>query len=248
VKRTTPRAAIAALTLVLVAAAAGCSSHHSNAGAQPSTAASTELTNAPVSAGPTSSAPESSAPATPADLISGSPAVTSAPPVTSRPGSADPPTPAPTAATTVPPRGSHAVTVVAGLACPDPGLLGQATSPSPKPLPASLAIKAVVRCETVQRSYPGLGNWSVQLAEVADAGLGPFLADLRAPADPMPSGIICPDVRILVPWFELVDSAGTAINVAIPTDQCGAPKTGAITALAALHFRVTDAVRLAPSG
>ena len=105
----------------------------------------------------------------------------------------------------------------------------------------------MVRCETVQRSYPGLGSWSVQLAEVADSGLGPFLADLRAPSDARPSGIMCPDFRILVPWFELVDSAGTAFNVAIPTDQCGAPKTAAITALQALHFRVTDAVRLAPS-
>ena len=35
---------------------------------------------------------------------------------------------------------------------------------------------------------------------------------------------MCPDFRILVPWFELVDSAGSAINVAIPTDQCGAPR------------------------
>jgi hypothetical protein len=133
---------------------------------------------------------------------------------------------------------------VAGLACPDPGSPGQATSPPPKPLPPSLAIKAVVRCETVQRSYPGLGSWSVQLAEVADSGLGPFLADLRAPSDAMPSGIMCPDFRILVPWFELVDSAGTAITVAIPTDQCGAPKTATITALQALQFRVTDAVRI----
>ena len=102
----------------------------------------------------------------------------------------------------------------------------------------------MVRCETVQRSYPGLGSWSVQLAEVADSGLGPFLADLRAPSDAVPSGIMCPDFRILVPWFELVDSAGAAINVAIPTDQCGAPKTAVITALQALRFRVTGAVRI----
>ncbi len=85
----------------------------------------------------------------------------------------------------------------------------------------------------------------MQLAEVADSGLGPFLADLRSPSDAMPSGIMCPDFRILVPWFELVDSAGNAINVALPTDQCGAPKTAAITALQALQFRVTDAVRVA---
>lgn len=204
---------VVALTVVLTATVAGCSSHRSQAGA------------------------------TPSDLISGSPSVTSAPPVT--PPSPSAPTTSPTAGTSVPPPGTHAVTVVAGLACPDPGSLGQQASPSPKPLPPSVAIKAVVRCETVQRSYPGLGTLSVQLAEVAGSGLGPFLADLRAPSDAMPSGIMCPDLRILVPWFELVDSAGTAINVAIPTDQCGAPKTAAITALEALHFRVTDAVRIA---
>jgi len=244
--RTTSRSVIAAVTVVLAATAAGCSSHRSQAGAvpsgSPSAPASTGLSSAP-------SAPESSASAMPSDLISGSPSVTSAPPVTSPPTSA--PTPSPTASTSVPPRGSHATTMVAGLACPDPGSPGspgspgQATSPSRKPLPPSLAIKAVVRCETVQRSYPGLGSWSVQLAEVADSGLGPFLADLRAPSDAMPSGIMCPDFRILVPWFELVDSAGAPIDVALPTDQCGAPKTAAITALQALQFRVTDAVRVA---
>jgi hypothetical protein len=244
--RTTLQTAVAALAVALVATAAGCSSHRSQARpvspavplAPSSAPASTPVTGAPVN-----SAPASSASAMPTDPISGSPSGSAAPPVTSPSVAA--PTPSSTAGTGVPPRGAHATTVVAGLACPDPASLGQAASPSPKPLPASLAIKAVVRCETVQRSYPGLGTWSVQLAEVADAGLGPLLADLRAPSDPRPSGIMCPDFRILVPWFELVDSAGTAISVAIPTDQCGAPKTAAITALQALQFRVTDAVRIA---
>jgi len=59
---------------------------------------------------------------------------------------------------------------------------------------------------------------------------------------------MCPDFRILVPWFALVDSAGVALNVAIPTDQCGAPKTAVITAFQALRFRVTDAVRIAAAG
>ena len=88
----------------------------------------------------------------------------------------------------------------------------------------------------------------MQLAEVADSGLGPFLADLRAPSDAGPSGIICPDFRVLVPWFEVVDAAGTAFNVVIPTDQCGAPKIAAITALQGLRFRVTDAVRISAVG
>jgi hypothetical protein len=259
VTRTTSVRVITTMTAVLAVAVAGCSSHRSQVGAGQSVVSSApgsaQLTSAPTSAGAASSA-TSAGPASidPANPVTGSPSVTPVPSVT--------PSASPVAShavashavesnsgtvPAVPPLGTHAVTVVAGLACPAAGSPGQSTSPSPKPLSPSVAIKAVVRCGTVQRSYPGLGSWNVQLAEVADSGLGPFLADLRAPSDPMPSGIMCPDFRILVPWFELVDSAGAALNVAIPTDQCGAPKTTVITALQALQFRETDAVRLAPS-
>jgi hypothetical protein len=254
VMRTTSVTVITTITVAMAVAAAGCSSHHSQVGAGQSVVSSApggaQLTSAPTSAG-AASAVASAGPAStdPANPVSGSPSVTPVPPVTP---SASPVTTHAVASNSgsvpaVPPLGTHAVTVVAGLACPGAGSPGQATSPSPKPLSPSVAIKAVVRCETVQRSYPGLGSWNVQLAEVADYGLGPFLADLLAPSDSMPSGIMCPDFRILVPWFEVVDSAGAALNVAIPTDQCGAPKTAVITALQALHFRETDAVRLAPS-
>ncbi len=243
VVRTASLTVITAVTVVLAAAAAGCSSHRSQAAAvqsaPQSAPASTQLTGAPSP----STGPPSSAAVNPTNPFSESPRVTSAPPVTSPSVLPRPSVPTPTSGPAVPPLGTRAITAVAGLPCPNPASPGQATSPSPKPLPPSLVITAVVRCETVQRSYP-VGSWSVQLAEVADSGLGPFLAALRAPSDPMPSGIMCPDFRILVPWFELVDSAGIAINVAIPTDQCGAPKTAAITALQALPFRVTDAVRI----
>ena len=239
VVRTTSLTVITAVTVVLAAAATGCSSHRSQAAAVQSAPPSTQLTGAlSPSIGPLTSAAVN-----PTSPFSESPRVTSGPPVTSPSVLPRPSAPTPTSGPAVPPLGTHAITVVAGLPCPNPASPGQATSPSPKPLPPSLVIKAVVRCETVQRSYP-VGSWSVQLAEVADSGLGPFLADLQAPSDPRPSGIMCPDFRILVPWFELVDSAGTAMNVAIPTDQCGAPKTDAITALQALPFRVTDAVRI----
>jgi hypothetical protein len=254
--RTTSVTVITAMTVALAVVAAACSSHHSQAGAEQSVVASTPATppllstpilstrpSTPISADPASSAaavgPASTDPANP---LSGSPSVTAVPSVTP---SASPSASQSATVPAVPPVGAHAVTVVAGLACPAAGSPGQVTSPSPKPLPAGVAIKSVVRCETVVRSYPGLGSWIVQLAEVADSGLGPFLADLRAPSDSTPSGIMCPDFRILVPWFELVDVAGSAINVAIPTDQCGAPQTAVITALQGLTFRVTDAVRIA---
>jgi hypothetical protein len=246
VVRTPSLTVITAVTVALAVTAAGCSGRRSHAASgqsvSPSALASTPLGSAPTTASLAGSAGSASVePASPGSAVTSD---TPVPSVTVPSVSAPPPTGAPTASASVPPLGTHAHTVVAGLSCPAAGSPGQPTSPSPRPLLPGVAIKAVVRCEDVQRSYPGLGSWTVQLAEIADSGLGPFLADLRVPSDPMPSGIMCPDFRILVPWFEVVDSAGAAINVAIPTNQCGAPKTAALTALQALHFRVTAAVRV----
>jgi hypothetical protein len=105
-----------------------------------------------------------------------------------------------------------------------------------------------VRCETVQRSYPGIGSWTVQLAEVADTNLGPFLAALRAPSQTRRTDVICPDLVILVPWFGVVDDAGNVMRPLLPTDACGKPQMAVIAALQALQFRVTQAVRIARSG
>lgn len=157
------------------------------------------------------------------------------------------PTVRPSAAATgsPPPVSAYAVTAFGGVACqaPEPGGAGSAT-----PLSAAVHIKAVVRCETVQRNYPGLGSWTVQLAEVADTNLGPFLADLRAASQARRTDVICPDLVILVPWFGVVDDAGNVMRPRLPADACGKPQTAVIAALQALQFRVTQAVRIAPSG
>ena len=126
---------------------------------------------------------------------------------------------------------------------PEVGGAGSAT-----PLSVAVHIKAVVRCETVQRDYPGLGTWTFQLAEVADTNLGPFLADLRAPSQARRTDLICPDLVILVPWFGVVDDAGNVTRPRLPTDACGKPQTAVIAALHSLQFRVTQAVRIAQSG
>src|SRR5450631_1786166 len=114
--------------------------------------------------------------------VAGSPPATTAPaeipPTTPAPSAAPPPSGIPTSGTPTstagpPPVSAHAVTAFGAVACPAPevGGAGSAT-----PLSVAVHIKAVVRCETVQRDYPGLGTWTVQLAEVADTNLGPFLA------------------------------------------------------------------------
>ena len=144
-----------------------------------------------------------------------------------------------------PPVGAHAVTAFGAVACPAraPGRAGPTTR-----LTTAVHIQAVVRCETVERGYPGLGTWTTQLAEIADTNLGPFLADLRAPSQARRTDVMCPDLVILVPWFGLVDDAGNVMRPVLPTDACGKPQTAVIAALQALQFRVTQAVRIAQSG
>lgn len=145
-----------------------------------------------------------------------------------------------------PPRAAHAVAQVDGttVACPagDPPT-DWTPGQSPAPLPAGVRIKAVVRCETVERTYAGLGEWQVQLAEVADSDLGPFLAALRQPSAKRPPDLICPAYRLMAPWFALVDSNLAVLHPALPTDQCGQISGTAITALNKLDFTAIDAVR-----
>lgn len=155
--------------------------------------------------------------------------------------------PAASAATGPPPLvATHAVATVDGstVACPiGTPYADQAPGQSAPPLAPGVQIKAVVRCETVQRSYAGLGEWQVQLAEVADSGLAPFLTALRQPSVDRPTDIICPLYLLLAPWFALVDSNGAVLHPALPTNQCGQISGAAIAALNKLDFRAVDAVR-----
>jgi hypothetical protein len=221
---------------------AGCSSRaHPTAGPLATLSGSpTSASSAPMASSPPSSAPPSSAPPSSAPTSSAEPVVSASAPVSGLPlqewaDASGPP----------PPVSPHAVTAYGAVACPAPevGGAGSATR-----LTAAVQIKAVVRCETVERSYPGLGAWTVQLAEVADTNLGPFLADLRAPSHARRTDVMCPDLVILVPWFGVVDDAGNVMRPLLPTDACGKPQTAVIAALQALPFRVTQAVRVAPFG
>jgi hypothetical protein len=249
------RTATLGMIVFVTIALAGCSSSSSGVAA-PATAAAT-LSAAPTA--PTSSAPASSAiPVAPVSSLGGPGEVTPtatppsvAPHPSVAPISATPPVPGLSVAEWAdstgppPPPAAHAVTAFGAVACPAPevGAAGSTTR-----LPAAVQIKAVVRCETVQRSYPGIGSWTVQLAEVADTNLGPFLADLRALSQTRRTDVICPDLVILVPWFGVVDDAGNVMRPLLPTDACGKPQTAVIAALQALQFRVTQAVRIAHSG
>ncbi len=152
--------------------------------------------------------------------------------------------PAATAAMgTPPPQGPHATAHVGSLAiaCPDEPWPGLESNP---PLAKDVVIKAVVRCEPVQRTYSSLGEWSVQLAEVANHGFDELVAALHEPSQKAPPNQACPDIGYVIPWFVLVTADGEAARAAIPTGTCGKPHADATKALQSLPFEVVDAVRV----
>jgi hypothetical protein len=242
-------------SILALAAVAGC-----GAGA---TTSAGRTGSAPAASAGSASPPASSVPGSPA----GSAPVASA---TSGPGQSGSPGPGPvpgvtgpaaTAATgSPPPQAAHAQAQVAGtaVACPPgpiafpqegagaAGAAGGAATASA--LPPAAQIAAVVRCQTVSRSYPGLGTWDVELAEVADSGLAPLLSALAQPSQPRPPDMLCPDIAMIVPSFVLVETDGHVIAPRIPTTPCGQPAPAVLTALNGLDFRVVDAARIGPIG
>ncbi|MDQ1486471.1 MAG: hypothetical protein QOJ62_2164, partial [Actinomycetota bacterium] len=142
-----------------------------------------------------------------------------------------------------------AVATVGGVrvACPslvDPGSGSGALPSAPPALPLMTRVRAVVRCEAVERVYPGIGSWQVQLAEVADAGVGPLLDELRRPSDVRPNDLACTLELRGSPWFVVITRDGLVITPAIPLDPCGKPRLSAIAAIGALPYRAVDAVRV----
>jgi len=235
----------AGMTILLAAAGAGCA--HSSTAARVS-AHSALVSPGSVPASPAASGPlsSSSGASTPADSMSAPPTPADTNPVAPTPPTASS-TPAVVTPTAVPAIGAHAVATIgtAVVACPDPfaadgGELGAAHL-----LAAGVVIDAVVRCETVTRTYPGTGVFTVQLAEVADTGLADFLTELRRPSDPRGANVVCPLFRIATPWFALIDDHGSVLRVALPTTQCGQSRAAVIAALNALPFREVAAVRIA---
>ena len=225
----------AGMTILLAAAVAGCA--HSSTAARVS-AHSALVSPGSVPASPAASGPlsSSSGASTPADSMSALPT----PPTASS-------TPAVVTPTAVPAIGAHAVATIgtAVVACPDPFVADGGELGAAHLLAAGVVIDAVVRCETVTRTYPGTGVFTVQLAEVADTGLADFLTELRRPSDPRGANVVCPLFRIATPWFALIDDHGSVLRVALPTTQCGQSRAAVIAALNALPFREVAAVRIA---
>jgi hypothetical protein len=137
------------------------------------------------------------------------------------------------------------------VACPDmvhgdPGLIdfvGDLTVPPP---PASIQVQAVVRCQVLNRAYPSLGSWQVELAEVSHTDPSALLARLRLPSIPASDGACGMSSNYGYPWFAVIEANGTIYRPPLPSQGCG-PMPAAVAALDAMMFTVADVVRISPT-
>ena len=182
------------------------------------------------------------------DAAGSPPAPTASTPLTFAQASA----PASPTQAAAPPVGSHvAATPEPGVTvtCPDivhgdPGAIGLAAAPLAQPPSQSTVFRAVVRCALVTRTYPGLGTWQVELAEVAYGNPKALITQLRAASQP-PDGACGMGSQYGYPWFVLIEANGHIDRPAVPTQGCF-PSPSAVAAVSELPFKVVDAARVWP--
>lgn len=127
----------------------------------------------------------------------------------------------------------------AGALCPTSLKLGQYNGPRTRALPADFKVRWVLRCSMV----PLVGSRRQLLTERSDSDPSQLLEALRAPSEPRSEGV-CPLMRMLVPYFALVDPNGQAVVPKIPLTGCGLPQAAVVQALNNMHFTVLTKLRV----
>jgi hypothetical protein len=128
-----------------------------------------------------------------------------------------------------------------GALCPlprvaDPGTLA--------PLPPSWRPTSVVICDLASRTYPGEGEWEVQLEKRAVDGLDALVTAMRAPDEPTSGNSPCPAIGYLLPAFAFVDGSGAVLQAAVPRTGCGQPQPDVMAALGSLTYATTTQTRV----
>jgi len=130
----------------------------------------------------------------------------------------------------------------AAVHCPTTPKLSERTTE--EPVPADFMTAWVLRCGDAVRAVSGEGRWWFRIEERADTDAAALVTALRKPDEQRPPGTACVQVAIGVPYFALVDAAGTVLYPRVPLDRCGQPQRQARDALKALLFLETTATRL----
>jgi hypothetical protein len=114
--------------------------------------------------------------------------------------------------------------------CPSDQNFPQANGPTARPVPATLQASWVLRCTISTK-----GGTRMLIAEHSVGDTAPLLRALKRP-----SGVqiktVCPMLRMLIPYFALVEPDGTVFVPKVPLSNCGMPQNPVTVALNALKF------------
>ena len=124
--------------------------------------------------------------------------------------------------------------------CPAHPDEGQYNSKLAKPVPTDIEVDWVLRCSTVPLSG---GAHRALLVERSDSDATALLTALRAPDEPRSSGA-CPLMRMVVPYFALIQRDGTVLVPRLPLTGCSLPQAAVLQALNKMRFVVLDKKQL----
>ena len=114
--------------------------------------------------------------------------------------------------------------------CPSDQNYPQANGPTARPVPATLQASWVLRCTISTK-----GGSRLLIAERSVGDTAPLLRALKRPSG-LQIKTVCPMLRMLIPYFALVEPDGTLFVPKVPLTNCGMPQNPVMTALNALRY------------
>ena len=116
---------------------------------------------------------------------------------------------------------------------------GQYNGRQAKPIPSGIDVDWVLRCVVA----PQPDGSRFLLVERSDSDPAALLAALRSPDEPA-SGGVCPMIRMVLPYFALVQRDGRALAPKVPLTGCRMAQAAVLQALNGMHFEVISRKRL----
>jgi hypothetical protein len=114
--------------------------------------------------------------------------------------------------------------------CPSDQNFPQANGPTARAVPATLQASWVLRCTISTK-----GGSRLLVAEHSVGDTAPLLRALKAPSG-LRIKVVCPMLRMVIPYFALVEPDGTVFVPKVPLSNCGMPQNPVTVALNALRY------------
>ncbi|HET6210326.1 MAG TPA: hypothetical protein VFD94_08085 [Jatrophihabitans sp.] len=114
--------------------------------------------------------------------------------------------------------------------CPSDQNFPQANGPTARTVPTTLQASWVLRCTISNK-----GGSRLLVAEHSVGDTAPLLRALKAPSAQRMK-VVCPMLRVLIPYFALVEPDGTLFVPKVPLNNCGMPQNPVAVALNQLRF------------